>query len=246
MAPTTATTRTGKKSPSSKLRRKKQRISKHVIMSRENKSKEGDQQDKSLLPSEALASLPTTDNTKTSEKKTKKKKKEKHVKNPNEVMAYLSGWKHRSVAGAWKFNKNTQSWLIRHMYEADKVSKEMFSLLIEYLTGLEGITRQRVQADATSRALRYKEYEAKLSSTTNQKQEQEKANDEGDISAPREDGKTITETENSPAGTHNAQVTDADSNDKKEETDRWNCLSDHDKRKEYKRARKVLDTLKGK
>lgn len=147
----------------------------------------------------------------------KKKLKKSKVKDPSEAACYLSAWKHKDVGGGWKFNKNTQSWLLRHMYQADKVTKGTFSLLSEYMEGLQGSTRTRTLADAKRRALRYKEYEKSRDS-----QHESEAIDEVD---GKEDGKK------------NDDITDVD-----DET-RWTRLDDREKRKEYKRARKVLEIL---
>lgn len=43
------------------------------------------------------------------------------VKDPVEAAQYLVVWDTREDGG-WRFNKSTQSWLIRHMYERDKVN----------------------------------------------------------------------------------------------------------------------------
>jgi hypothetical protein len=48
------------------------------------------------------------------------------------------------------------------MYSADSIPKHTFSLLLEYMLGLEGKTRTRVLDEAAERALQYKEYEKKL------------------------------------------------------------------------------------
>lgn len=50
--------------------------------------------------------------------------------------------------GAWRFNKATQAWLIRHVYESDKVPKDVFPVLLRYLDGLQGIARDRMSTDA--------------------------------------------------------------------------------------------------
>merc|ERR1712166_1505922 len=102
-------------------------------------------------------------------KKKRKQKKSKPNKNhPTEAFTYLTQWKANksnknasssSKVSIWKFNKNTQSWLIRNMYEVDKVAKPSFLLLLEYLKGLEGeTTKDRIKAEASRRARRYKEY----------------------------------------------------------------------------------------
>ena len=48
------------------------------------------------------------------------------VKDPVEAAAYLKAWEARGTmgAGSWRFNKSTQSWILRHMYKRDKVRSE--------------------------------------------------------------------------------------------------------------------------
>jgi hypothetical protein len=189
----------------SKSGHKKKHVSKHVLKAREedktNANTTGSNGDS---PSGA-----TSGTTK------RKQRKNRHVKDPSEAATYLQQWR-ESKSGkesGWKFNKNTQSWLIRHMYEADKVPKSVFSLLLEYLEGLEGkATTTWLRSDASKRALRYKSYEKLSNSGGNPEMQQEKAEE-------------TTKT-----------------SDEREEEARWVKLSDHDKRKEYKRARKVLET----
>mmetsp|Transcript_4861 Transcript_4861/g.8423 ORF Transcript_4861/g.8423 Transcript_4861/m.8423 type:complete len:244 (-) Transcript_4861:99-830(-) len=135
-------------------------------------------------------------------KRKQRRRAQKHVKDPKEAAAYVAAWKERdSGDGAWKFNKNTQSWLIRHMYDKDKVTKGTFADLIEYLKGLnKGITRMRMGEDARRRAMRYKEFEKS-----------------GDAANTRPDDEDHRE---------------------------WAALDDGSKRKEYKRARQIIDMLK--
>lgn len=182
-----------------KAARRKKRTSKHVLKAKEERKQqqETDNNDE------------TTRNTQSNKVK-KKRKKQHHVKDPNEAASYLSAWKH--ARGAWKFNKNTQSWLLRHQYQPEKVSKGTFSILLEYMQGLQGQTRTRTFADAKSRANRYKEYEK--SNPPNESDEDKKKDSSSKEPVEDEDDDT-----------------------------RWKRLDDHEKRKEYKRARKVLDAL---
>uniref|UniRef100_K3W776 WKF domain-containing protein n=1 Tax=Globisporangium ultimum (strain ATCC 200006 / CBS 805.95 / DAOM BR144) TaxID=431595 RepID=K3W776_GLOUD len=62
---------------------------------------------------------------------------------------YLEQWKNRNEPVPegelpWKFKKMKQMWILRWMYEADVVPKSMFSIVLDYLTGIEGQARQRV------------------------------------------------------------------------------------------------------
>ena len=189
--------------------RRKKRISKHILKSQEivldtEKNTTAMQQDGSLPKSIVSPS--------------ESKEKKTHEKHPKEVASYLSSWKHRNSGGAWKFNKNTQSWLIRYMYNSEKVSKGMFTLLLEYLAEIRSENLlERIHAEATKRARRYKEWEK----TT-------KENETSDV--------LISSTTSTRADT-NENVEDKDGNSG------WIELNDHDKRKEYKRARKVLETI---
>ncbi len=179
-------------------------------------------------------------------KRTKKRKKNSHVKDPEEATAYLNNWKLSkggknsdvgSVGGSgdWKFNKNTQSWLIRHMYECEKVSKSTFSILLDYLEGLEGnITKERIRTEATRRARRYKDHCHSNTQQCSEKNE-ESADNHNPPDAGKKDDKIVS------------RKSDGDKKEMEEEEEeesRWIKLSDNEKRKEYKRARKILDLLK--
>jgi hypothetical protein len=121
--------------------RRKKRTAKHVLKAKEEREQQQQQE----------TGLPLKEETPKISKP--KKKKKRHAKNPNEAAQYLSSWKHRDAGGSWKFNKNTQSWLLRHMYEPEKVSKGTFTTLLEYMDGLQGQTKTRTVADAKQRAL---------------------------------------------------------------------------------------------
>mmetsp|Transcript_33631 Transcript_33631/g.100315 ORF Transcript_33631/g.100315 Transcript_33631/m.100315 type:complete len:231 (-) Transcript_33631:2757-3449(-) len=180
--------------------KKKKKVSKHVIAAREKESQDvqADEEEGKQEGTPSTSAAP-------SKKKLKKKqlrRAQRHIKDPKEAAAYLSSWKHRdSGEGVWKFNKNTQSWLIRNMYDKDKLAKAPFADLLEYLQGLnKGITRMRMRDDAERRAMRYKQWE-------------KSGNDS------------------------NIRVED-------EDHEEWAALDDGGKRKEYKRARQVLDMLR--
>eukprot|EP00904_Undaria_pinnatifida_P002311 jgi/Undpi1/12080/HiC_scaffold_4.g01778.m1 len=53
-----------------------------------------------------------------------------------------------SVAGLWKFSKNTQAWLLRHLFSEDQIDEGSFRTLCLYLEGLKGSGRERVLAEA--------------------------------------------------------------------------------------------------
>lgn len=169
--------------------------------------------------------------------KSKKNKKNNHVKDPKEAHNYLTTWKNKDAApGVWKFNKNTQSWLIRKMYDAEMIPKAIFAILMEYLAGLHGKeTIDRIYQDALRRILRYKEWEKKSD-----------VNGDGDVDENKNgNGDNEKDGENEPAE-DKTTTTDNDNNDDDDDNDedRFQKLNAHDKRKEYKRARKVHDVIK--
>ena len=197
----------------SKSTNKKKRISKHVL-----KSKHKNQV---LSKKDDIPSNPDTTSVEESKETNKL-----HTKAPSEAASYLQSWlaHNRNNSVGWKFNKNTQSWLVRHMYEPDKVSKTTFATLMDYLSSIKGETsRKRILAEASRRAIRYKEYEKSKESVTQ---------------ANNADRTTDSKT------TQEAIEVSMSKSEQAEDFERWNRLDDHDKRKEYKRARKVLDTMK--
>lgn len=157
-------------------------------------------------------------------------KRSRNVKSPAEAASYLTEWENRGTNEAWKFNKNTQSWLIRHMYETESVSKGTFSSLLKYLDGLQGAsTRSRIRAEASRRALRYKEYTK-------------------DVAA--EEATTISvdaPTGDQPDSNDASLTVDTkpllSKDEMSEDQKRWESLDEHDRRKEYKRARQILENV---
>lgn len=196
-------------------RHRKKRISKHVVESQTRKKQE-DAEKQLLAASEGdgETSTPVDDATPNESKKSTKNIK---TKDPAEAASYLALWNldrnSDSTTKNWKFNKNTSSWLLRHMYDPDKVSKTTFATLVDYVCEGGEKTILRVKEEAKRRARRYKEWEKK-----HQKDGDTNQNDAAD------------------------ETKDAISSSPDDET--WNQLDDHDKRKEYKRARKVLDSIK--
>ena len=205
MAPLSTATEAGAtKKASGKKKRKK---SKHVMKATEEQKNNPNGESNSLEKTKPKIKIIS-------------RKKLKH-KDPSEAASYLENWKKKQDGNGdsgWKFNKNTQSWLIRHQYETDKVSKSTFALLIEYCKGLQGDTiKARMLSDAKRRILRYKSYEKSKETTT-----REDENDGGDVASRTE------------------IVAQTDDDDEK----RWSKLDDHSKRKEYKRARQIMEMLK--
>jgi len=119
------------------------------------------------------------------------------------------------------------------MYNPIKVPKHSFAILVEYLLNGENVgVKNRVLEDAKFRARRYKEFEKQ------QSQLQEKG------VAEKMEGKeqnTKDDTNKEEAGEQSSssspkKVTVVDVS--------WDKMDEHEKRKEYKRARKVLDAFK--
>lgn len=203
-----------------KVHRKK-RISKHVLGSQKRNEDDGSTttgDDPSAPPSKDGAATTTTT-------APKKKKRKPRTWDPAAGHAYLSAWKNRSSGeGVWKFNKNMQSNLIRHMYDCEKTPKGTFSLLIDYIMGSKGeAMRKRMEDDAMMKAMRYKDWE------------KSRVGEDGD------DSKVDDDQVKEDAGSKGTDV--GDEEPKSEET-RWADLNAHGKRNEYKRARKVIDALK--
>ena len=209
----------------------KKRKAKHVLEAEANKRKD--------VSTNGGGGSKTSDNTTkphTVQKKKRKKKKKFHVKDPQEAHSYLSLWqqnkKQNEMKGdddalepIWRFNKNTQSWLIRHMYDVEIIAKGTFTILVLYLEELKGSSRKRGYDDAVRRALRYKKWEKDQKEDGGKDNEDENEGNEEAISEVKQD--------------------DEDDEEEKEiDAKRWKSLNEHDKRKEYKRARKIIDVLK--
>jgi len=105
------------------------------------------------------------------------------------------------------------------MYDAEMIPKASFAILMDYLTGLHGKeTIDRINEDTVKRILRYKEWEKK--------------GERGDHKDENDKGETEDKTP------------DEDDDDEENDDKRFRNMSAHEKRKEYKRARKVHDVVK--
>ncbi|XP_055565249.1 uncharacterized protein C7orf50 homolog isoform X1 [Falco cherrug] len=64
------------------------------------------------------------------------------------ALAYLTSWSEKPEE--WKFQKTRQTWLLLHMYDKEKVPDKYFTILLDYLQGLQGsardITVQKAEA----------------------------------------------------------------------------------------------------
>jgi hypothetical protein len=216
-------------STSKKSRKKKKHVSKHVL------------QAKADAEIAAAAALTARSEESAAAAPSQSKKKRKEVfKDPEEASNYLKSWQAQE---GWKFNKNTQSWLLRHMYETEKVSKSTFSVLLDYIKGLQGKdAKRRILEEATTRAKRYRDYEKTQKTNASTTPTETNAN-------------VVATTQNvSNEGSNDEPVTVNDSKPT-EETKKgavsndtyglqhWLTLDDHDKRKEYKRSRRLLEVL---
>jgi len=215
-------------SAKAKKTKKRKRVSKHILEARQK-------QQESAAPGESLGAVSPASGPK------KSKNRNRNVKDPAEAALYLKQWQESregTTESLWKFHKNTQSWLIRHMYDASKVSKSTFEILVAYLQAMPppkfvtrgGSIKERIRQDATRRVVRYKDHEAN------------KPNDDGEANNKGEEDEEVAE------GDGNKQPIAPEGNeddDGEEDNDdvRWLRKSDHEKRKEYKRARKVLESL---
>ncbi|KAJ8245770.1 hypothetical protein GJAV_G00260130 [Gymnothorax javanicus] len=55
------------------------------------------------------------------------------------ALDYLSCWWERRAE--WRFQKTRQTWLLQHMFDAEKVPDQSFNTLLLYLEGLRGVAR---------------------------------------------------------------------------------------------------------
>jgi hypothetical protein len=190
-------------------KRKKRKISKHILEAKRDHEDSPSNNDK------------PTDQQQQQQKKAKKSPAATNAKDPSEAATYLSAWKYQRAS--WKFNKNTQSWLIKHLYEPETLPKSTFTLAVEYLKGSGGKARLRVLEEARRRAVRYKEYEKKNKAAKAGGDDRDAATQEATTGASVDlDDKTGQEDD---------------------DVQLWNHLDDHGKRKVYKRARKLLEAL---
>jgi hypothetical protein len=209
-----------------KSAKKKRHVSKHVLKAREGKA--GEVQKKEANDPDQQVVVPAEETNGTPKPVSKEQKQ--NVKDPSDAAEYLANWENRET-NSWKFNKNKQSWLIRRMYEVEKVPKGSFKILLEYLRGLQGDSmRLRIRAEASRRARRYKEHVKKSSAGDEDSNGEEEVAMKGGDDNKKKDKKIV---KNAPS-----------KQELLEEEARWVALDENDKRKEYKRARMILDAFK--
>lgn len=110
------------------------------------------------VAAEAVIDRPASQQAKPAVKASKKKRQKRHQrmvelnsKEPEEAKAYLEAWLSKNEGNAdatWKFNKATQAWLLRHIYDPVRVEKDAFRLLLTYIDGLQGAARDRLRMEA--------------------------------------------------------------------------------------------------
>lgn len=75
------------------------------------------------------------------------------------AMNYLKLWhEHRDI---WKFQKGRQIWLLKHMYNKEKMLDSDFEILLQYLATMKGSARDRTLQQAESLIKKYDEDESK-------------------------------------------------------------------------------------
>ncbi|KAF0694350.1 Aste57867_14761 [Aphanomyces stellatus] len=71
-----------------------------------------------------------------------------------EAKYYLESWQaaqanpESTEEPKWRFKKAKQVWVLRWMYRADVVNKALFTIVLEYLGGMQGVSRERVLREA--------------------------------------------------------------------------------------------------
>ncbi|XP_074866422.1 protein cholesin isoform X2 [Carettochelys insculpta] len=69
-----------------------------------------------------------------------RKEEPKKLSGAELALEYLARWSKKP--NEWKFQKTRQTWLLLHMYDKEKVPDEYFSILLDYLEGLQGSARE--------------------------------------------------------------------------------------------------------
>ncbi|XP_063270061.1 uncharacterized protein C7orf50 homolog isoform X1 [Prinia subflava] len=70
-----------------------------------------------------------------------KKVEPKKPSGSERALAYLTSWS--KTPEEWKFQKTRQTWLLLHMYDKEKVPDKYFTILLDYLQGLQGSARDK-------------------------------------------------------------------------------------------------------
>lgn len=67
----------------------------------------------------------------------------------SDLKEYLISWKHKDTM-EWKFSKVIQSWALLNCFSIDKVSEELFEMLLPYISTVQGGARTRIIEVATN------------------------------------------------------------------------------------------------
>ena len=217
------------KSHEKKPAKSKKRVAKHILAAREKSNANVENNVDDVLSSSSLSDVvPIIPSPLESDRPSINKKNKNpsspnpktHTKPPTEASNYLILWS-SAKEDAWKFNKNTQSWLLRHMYDDDLVNKKTFGLLLEYMPSIKGTGMlERLVKEAFLRAKLYKKFEAA-------------SKEETDGAAPAA-GNVVDDD------SATAETIAANNLIEKE----FAALDDHGKRKVFKRCRRIHDVLK--
>mmetsp|Transcript_20475 Transcript_20475/g.23200 ORF Transcript_20475/g.23200 Transcript_20475/m.23200 type:complete len:232 (-) Transcript_20475:177-872(-) len=80
-------------------------------------------------------------------KKQEEQRQIEDIKRKKETaMAFLELW--YTDRKSWRFNKNHQSWLLKHMFNQDRVDALMFKILKKYIQSVEGKSRDGILESA--------------------------------------------------------------------------------------------------
>lgn len=102
-----------------------------------------------------------------SKQRKKKKAPAVPVIEPAEAWAHLLDWEEQHDTDAWQFNEAADVWLIKNMYDAEAVPKDVFAFLVEgYLQVKPEDEKQAIRNCATRCVSRYKKFEKQVKDGT--------------------------------------------------------------------------------
>ncbi|PVV00952.1 hypothetical protein BB560_004645 [Smittium megazygosporum] len=114
---------------------------------------------KSSIEDKSDEEVKTNEDKKSTDKKPPKRAKDKTKKlskiqklalqksnKVNSCISYLSEWKHSRET--WKFQKSKQLWLIRSIYDVEKIDDSNFAILKEYIKSIQGNFRNIIKSNA--------------------------------------------------------------------------------------------------
>ena len=152
-APTALSIGTDLKALSPSLKRESNGTRKTVSFSSDTKVEDGDSSRSLIADWEAQYDQQTKsskDSKSTKKKKVVKAKKPKlssTAKKPHAALEYLTRFSQSK--DTWKFNKNKEIWILKHLFSLDAIPSEYNLALNQYLQGLKaGAARSRIQQEA--------------------------------------------------------------------------------------------------